>query len=178
MTELIAILCASRADAEALRRRLIAAPFEDAEDAVVVAMDETGAATLDQMLTPASLSPAGVALRSMLGGLLHLHPLRGALPRATAGVLYWALDDYGLPGRFLAELSAALEPGRALLLVLARRRPAGAITAALGPAGRGALIAELNHREEGRLADALAKALAEARRLAAEASRRAPASDL
>lgn len=167
MTELIAIPSERPEDAEEARRALFEmdrAHIADVADAVVASVNEKGDIKLDQMVNLWSAGPAGRSFLSLLSSLLFLHPLRGVLPGATADVLFWALGDYGVGGRFMAELSEALKPGQGVLFVLARMNPPAAILERLGPAGLSAIRAEVDHGQEQKLRDAFAKAHADALR--------------
>ena len=79
-----------------------------------------------------SLAGAGAAGGALWGGLigmLFLAPFLGAAIGAASGAAAGAASDTGVDDRFMKELGAKLEPGRAALIVLVRQMNADKLLA-------------------------------------------------
>ena len=121
MSNIVAIAYPDKATAEEVRATLAQMSTEHLlglEDAVVVTREDGGKVKLHQAVKPAAGGAAGGALWGGLIGLIFFAPLLGMAVGAAAGAAGGAATDLGINDRFMKDLGAKLEPGKAALIVL------------------------------------------------------------
>ena len=131
-SRLVAVSCASRAEAERAQEALGALELIDA--AVVTRLD-SGRVELHQ--THQVAAGEGVVAGGSVGfvaGMLLGGPVGGALLGMLGGGI-WGARDTGVPDERLRELGESLAPGRALLCTLVKADEAAAAREALAPYG-------------------------------------------
>src|SRR5262249_41980253 len=121
MSDLIAIVYPSEAKAEEVRQRLFKLQKEyliKLGDAVIAVKTESGHVKLNQLINTTAAGAASGSFWGLLIGVLFLNPLVGVALGAASGALGGALTDFGINDAFMKELSANVEPGKAVLFVL------------------------------------------------------------
>jgi hypothetical protein len=117
MAELVVISFPSEAKAEELRQKLLAMQKDyliELGDAVIAVKDAKGGIKLNQLLnTTAAAAVSGTFWGSLIG-LIFLMPLVGAAIGAASGAITGALTDLGINDRWMKEVAAAIQPGRAV----------------------------------------------------------------
>lgn len=121
MSDLVVFEFPSEAEAEDVRRRLIARQKEylvDLGDAVIAVKAANGSIKLNQLLHPAPFGAAYGGMWGFLIGLIFMMPLAGAALGAAAGAIGGALTDVGIDDAFMREVAESLHSGRAALFLL------------------------------------------------------------
>jgi uncharacterized membrane protein len=130
MSELIAIIYPSEQQAEEVRQRLLKLQNEyliQMEDAVIAVKTGDGRVQLRQMISPTAIGAAMGSFWGLLIGVLLLPALGpagglvGIAAGAATGALSGALTDLGIDDAFMKEMATDLQPGNAVLFVLARK---------------------------------------------------------
>lgn len=164
MSDLIAIVYPSEAKAEEVRQRLFQLQKEyliKLSDAVIAVKTEAGPVKLNQIVNTTAVGAASGSFWGLLVGVLFLNPLIGVAAGAAAGALGGALADYGINDAFMKELSANIDPGKAVLFVLIQTMTADKVLKEIEGAGGVVLKTSLDDSKEQMLRDALAKHSAE-----------------
>jgi uncharacterized membrane protein len=125
------------------------------EDAVVVTRDQDGRVKLHQSKSPAAAGATGGALWGGLIGLIFLAPLLGMAIGAAAGGAAGAMTDLGVDDRFMKDLGARLDPGKAALIVLVRRSTPDKVLPEISRFGGDVIQSSLSDEQEERLQEAL-----------------------
>lgn len=165
MSDLIAIVYPTEAQAEDVRQRLFAMQKEyllELSDAVIAVKTPDGHVKLNQLFNTTAAGAVSGAFWGLLVGVLFMMPVVGAALGAAWGSLAGALSDYGINDRFMKDLSESLQPGNAVLFVLIRKMTTDKVLDHLKGAGGTVLRTSLDHTNEQALRDALAAATAAA----------------
>jgi uncharacterized membrane protein len=93
-------------------------------------------------------------------GLIFLMPLLGAAVGAASGAIGGALTDVGINDRFMKDVAASLESGKAALFLLIRKVTPDKVLAELKGVGGKVLRTSFDHTKEEALQQALAAATA------------------
>lgn len=123
MTDLIVLGFPSRQLAEEARRRLTELESQGALELSGVALadrDDTGEVELIQPLQLTAAGAVAGAAGGGLVGLMLLIPLLSAAVGAAAGAVGGKISAGILNAKFVRDLRASLEPGRAALLLVVR----------------------------------------------------------
>ena len=163
MSDLVAIVYPSEAKAEEVRQRLFKLQKEyliKFSDAVIAVKTEAGPVKLNQLVNTTVAGAASGSFWGLLIGVLFLNPIIGVALGAASGALGGALADYGIKDAFMKELSANLQPGKAVLFVLIQEMTADKVLKEIQDAGGVVLKTSLDDSKEKLLRDALAKASA------------------
>ncbi len=158
MSTLVAIAYPDRSTAEQVRQELIQATKEHLvrlDDAVVVDVDADGKIKLHQATSTAGVGAVGGAAWGGLIGLLFLAPLVGMAIGAASGALAGKLTDTGVNDKFMKELGAKLQPGKAALIALGSTEARDRLMERLSPYGGEVVQTSLDHEDEDRLRAAL-----------------------
>lgn len=158
MSTLVAIAYPDRSTAEQVRQELIQATKEHLvrlDDAVVVDVDADGKIKLHQATSTAGVGAVGGAAWGGLIGLLFLAPLVGMAIGAASGALAGKLTDTGVNDKFMKELGAKLQPGKAALIALGSTEARDRLMERLSPYGGEVIQTSLDHEDEDRLRAAL-----------------------
>jgi len=124
MSDLVEIAFPTEAKAEEVRQKLLTMQKEyllELGDAVVAVKDAKVNIKLNQMIDTTAVGAVGGAFWGTLIGLIFLMPVAGAALGAASGPVGGALSDVGINDKFMKETAAAIQPGKAALLVLVRR---------------------------------------------------------
>ena len=165
MSKLVAIGYDSVADAEGALgtvSRLASEHLVQLEDAVIVERRSNGKIKLHQARgSTTATGAAGGALWGGLIGLIFLMPLFGMAIGAASGAAAGALTDVGVDDKFMKEVGAHLEEGKAALFVLFTSATADKVLPELGKHGGKVIQTSLDNEAEEALKQALgAKAAA------------------
>jgi uncharacterized membrane protein len=125
------------------------------EDAVIVTRSQDGKVKLHQSTKTAAAGATGGALWGGLIGLIFFAPLLGMAVGAAAGGAAGALTDVGVDDKFMKDLGAKLEPGKAALIVLVSRATPDKVLAEIQRFGGDVIQSSLNDEQEQRLQEAL-----------------------
>jgi uncharacterized membrane protein len=161
MSDLVVIEFPSEAKAEEVRQRLLDMQKEyliELSDAVIAIKQPNGRIKLNQLYHPAAAGAAGGALWGTLIGLIFLVPLFGAAVGAASGAIGGALTDVGINDRFMKDVAASIDSGKAALFLLVRKVTADKVLADLKGIGGKVLQTSFDHTKEERLRAALAAA--------------------
>jgi uncharacterized membrane protein len=165
VSKLVAIGYDSVADAEgalATVGRLATEHLVDLDDAVIVERRDNGKIKLHQ--AGGSTTATGAAGGALWGGLIGLNffmPLLGMAVGAASGAAAGALTDVGVDDKFMKEVGAHLEEGKAALFVLFTSATADKVLPELGKHGGKVIQTSLDTAAEEALRHALeAKATA------------------
>jgi uncharacterized membrane protein len=159
MANLVAIAYPDEATAKEVLNTLARLQTEhsiELEDAVVVTRDQDGKVKLHQTTKTAAMGATGGALWGGLIGLIFLAPLLGMAVGAAAGGAAGALTDVGVDDKFLKELGANLEPGKAALIVLVHRSTPDKVLPEIRRFGGEVIQSSLSDEAEAQLRAALA----------------------
>jgi uncharacterized membrane protein len=163
MSDLVVIEFPSEAKAEEVRQRLLDMQKEyliDLGDAVIATKQPNGRIKLNQIYHPAAIGAATGALWGTLVGLIFLMPVVGAAVGAASGVIGGALTDVGLNDRFMKDVAASLDSGRAALFLLVRKMTTDKVLADLKGVGGKVMRTSFDHTKEEALRAALDAAVA------------------
>ena len=158
MSNIVAIAYPDQATAEEVRATLAQLSTEHLltlEDAVVVTRNEGGKVKLHQAVKPGATGAAGGAVWGGLIGLLFFAPLLGMAVGAAAGGAGGAMADLGINDRFMKELGAKLDPGKAALIVLVSGATPDKVLPRISQYGGDVLQTSLSTEEEEALQEAL-----------------------
>jgi uncharacterized membrane protein len=154
MSNLIAIAYDSRNTAEDVAATLARLQTEhaiDLEDLVIVTREDDGKVKLHQSTKLAAAGAAGGALWGGLIGLIFLVPLLGMAVGAATGAATGALTDVGVDDKFMKELGANLQPGKAALIVLVHRSTPDKVLPEIAQFGGDVIQTSLDNETEQRL---------------------------
>src|SRR5262245_61326891 len=158
MANLIAIAYPDEATAREVRNtpaRLQTEHSIELEDAVIVTRNQDGKVKLHQTSKTAAMGATGGALWGGLIGLIFLAPLLGMAVGAAAGGAAGALTDVGVDDRFMKDLGAKMEPGKAALIVLVHRATPDKVLSEIQGYGGDVIQSSLSSEQEERLQEAL-----------------------
>jgi uncharacterized membrane protein len=161
MSDLVAIVYPSEAEAEKVRQRLFDLRKQyliEFSDAVIAVKTEAGPVKLNQLVNTTAAGAASGSFWGLLIGIIFLNPLIGVALGAASGALGGALTDYGINDAFMKELAANLKPGDAALFVLIQNMTADKVLKEIQSAGGTVLKTSLDDAKENALREALAKA--------------------
>ena len=159
MSDLVAIVYPTEAQAEAMRAKLFDLQKDyliELGDAVVVENMPDGKVKLHQLLNTTAAGAASGSFWGLLVGAIFLMPLVGVAIGAASGALGGALSDFGINDRFMKDIGANLQPGNAALFVLIKKMTADKVLDAVKGTGGTVLQTSLDHSKEQALRDALA----------------------
>ena len=159
MSDLVAIVYPTEAQAEAMRAKLFDLQKDyliELGDAVVVEKMPDGKVKLHQLLNTTAAGAASGSFWGLLVGAIFLMPLVGVAIGAASGALGGALSDFGINDRFMKDIGANLQPGNAALFVLIKKMTADKVLDAVKGTGGTVLQTSLDHSKEQALRDALA----------------------
>jgi uncharacterized membrane protein len=163
MSDLVAIVYPSEAEAEKVRQRLFDLRKQyliEFSDAVIAVKTDAGPVKLNQLVNMTAAGAASGSFWGFLIGVIFLNPLIGVALGAASGALGGALTDYGINDAFMKELAANLKPGDAALFVLIQNMTADKVLKEIQGAGGTVLKTSLDDAKESALREALAKAAA------------------
>jgi uncharacterized membrane protein len=158
MSNLIAIAYPDVQTAEQVRSTLGEMQTEKViqlEDMVVVTRDDKGKVKLHQAMSPGAAGAAGGAVWGGLIGLLFLAPLLGMAVGAASGGLAGKMSDVGVDDKFMKDLGAHLEGGKAALIVLVRASTPDKVLPRISQYGGEVLQSSLSNEREEELRHAL-----------------------
>jgi uncharacterized membrane protein len=159
MTELVAIVYGTEAQAEAMRTKLFQLQKEyliELGDAVIAVKDTDGKIKLNQLLNTTAAGAASGSFWGLLVGMIFMMPLVGAAVGAASGALSGALTDFGINDAFMKDLATSINPGNAVLFVLIKRVTGDKVLEAIKGTGGTVLKTSLDHSKEQALRDAIA----------------------
>jgi uncharacterized membrane protein len=125
------------------------------DDAVVAERRQDGKIKLHQSSNLAGAGAAGGALWGGLIGLIFFMPLLGAAIGAASGAAAGALSDIGVDDKFMKEVGAKIEPGKAALFILVRDATVDKVLPEVQPYGGEILQSSLTEEQEAALKQAL-----------------------
>jgi uncharacterized membrane protein len=163
MSNLIAVAYKDEATAREVLSTLARLQTEHAlelEDAVIVTRNPDGKVKLHQTTKTAAAGATGGALWGGLIGLIFFAPLLGMAVGAAAGGAAGALTDVGVDDRFMKDLGAKLEPGKAALIVLVSRSTPDKVLPEISHFEGEVIQSSLSDEAETQLRDALSGAAA------------------
>jgi len=163
MSDLVVIEFPSEAKAEQVRQKLLDMQKEyliDLGDAVIAVRQPNGRIKLNQLFHPTAVGAATGTMWGTLIGMIFLMPLVGAAVGAASGALGGALTDVGINDRFIKDVAASLESGKAALFLLIRKITADKVLADLKGVGGKVLRTSFDHTKEEALRKALEAATA------------------
>jgi uncharacterized membrane protein len=176
MSDLVAIVYPSEAQAEAMRNKLLELQQEyliELNDAVVVEKTADGKIKLHQLFNTTAAGAASGSFWGLLIGMLFFMPAVGMALGAASGALSGALSDFGVNDRFMKDLAAGMQPGDAALFVLIKKMTTDKVLDAVKGTGGTILQTSLDHTKEQALREALAASAPAATEPAATAPARA-----
>ncbi|WP_347355139.1 DUF1269 domain-containing protein [Intrasporangium sp.] len=124
----------------------------------VVRVDADGKRHVDTPAKIVGATAASGALWGMLLGLLFLAPGVGFLVGGLVGAFSGKLTKIGVNKAFQERVDAALSPGKAAVVVMARKITEDKFAAAMGPFGGTVLQTSLSDADEAELASELGEA--------------------
>jgi uncharacterized membrane protein len=154
MSNLIAIAYDSRGTADEVAGTLARLQTErsiELEDLVIVTREDDGKVKLHQSTKLAGAGAAGGALWGGLIGLIFFVPLLGMAVGAATGAATGALTDVGVDDKFMKELGANLQPGKAALIVLVHRSTPDKVLPEIAKFGGEVIQTSLDDETEQRL---------------------------
>jgi uncharacterized membrane protein len=163
MSDLIAIVYPSEANAEEVRQHLLKLQKEyliSINDAVIAVKSDDGNIKLNQMVNTTAMGAMTGSFWGLLIGVLFLNPILGVAVGAASGALGGALTDFGIDDKFMKDLAASIHPGDAVLFVLIKSMTADKVLNEIKGAGGVVLKTSLDETKEKMLRDALASAAA------------------
>jgi len=158
MSNLIAIAYPDVQTAEQVRSTLGDLQAEKVivlEDMVVVTRDDKGKVKLHQAMSPGATGAAGGAVWGGLIGLLFLAPLLGMAVGALSGGLVGKTTDIGVDDKFMKDLGAHLEGGKAALIVLVRQSTPDKVIPRISEYGGEVIQSSLSNEREDELRQSL-----------------------
>jgi uncharacterized membrane protein len=161
MSDLVAIVYPSEAQAEAMRNKLLELQQEyliELNDAVVVEKTADGKVKLHQLFNTTAAGAASGSFWGLLIGILFFMPVVGVALGAATGALSGALSDFGVNDKFMKDLGEGMQPGNAALFVLIKKMTADKVLEAVKGTGGTILKTSLDHTKEQALREALAAA--------------------
>lgn len=161
MSDLVAIVYPSEAQAEEVRQKLLKLQREyliTLSDAVIAVKTDSDAIKLNQMVNTTAVGAATGSFWGLLVGLLFMNPLLGVAVGAASGALGGALTDFGIQDKFMKELSAAVQPGDAVLFLLIKRMTTDKVMQEIKHLGGTVLRTSFDETKEQALRDALTRA--------------------
>ncbi len=159
MSDLVAILYPTEAQAEAMRTKLFELQKEyliELGDAVVVEKTQDGHVKLHQLFSTTAAGAASGSFWGLLIGMIFFMPFVGAAIGAASGALGGAMSDFGIDDKFMKDVAAGIKPGNAALFVLIKKMTADKVLDAVKGSGGTVLRTSLDHTKEQALRDALA----------------------
>ncbi|MCW2276079.1 DUF1269 domain-containing protein [Rhodoblastus acidophilus] len=161
MSDLVAIVYPSEAQAEAMRSKLLELQQEyliELTDAVVVEKTADGKVKLHQLFNTTAAGAASGSFWGLVIGILFFMPVVGVALGAATGALSGALSDFGINDKFMKDLADGMQPGNAALFVLIKKMTADKVLDAVKGTGGTVLKTSLDHTREQALREALAAA--------------------
>jgi uncharacterized membrane protein len=160
MSDLVAIVYPSEAEAEKVRQKILSLQQEYliAIGDAVIAVKTGDSVKLNQLVNTTMAGAAGGSFWGLLFGLVFLNPLIGVLLGAGAGALGGALTDFGIKDHFMKDLTATVKSGDAVLFLLIRSMTADKVLNQIKPFGGTVLKTSLDEKKEQTLRDTLATA--------------------
>lgn len=158
MSDLIAIVYPSEAEAEEVRKKVLGLTKDyliEIGDAVVAVKTDHGV-KLNQMVNMTAAGAAGGSFWGLLVGVLFLNPLLGVAAGAAGGALAGRLSDMGINDKFMKSLADEVQDGEAVLFVLVKRVTGDKVLERISGIGGRILQTSLDHTAEDKLRDALA----------------------
>ena len=158
MANLIAVAYQDEATAREVLNTLARLQTEhsiELEDAVIVTRNQDGKVKLNQTSKTAAMGATGGALWGGLIGLIFLAPLLGMAVGAAAGGAAGALTDVGVDDKFMKDLGAKMEPGKAALIVLVHRSTPDKVIPEISKYGGEIIQSSLSDEAEAELRSAL-----------------------
>ena len=165
MSDLVAILYPTEAQAEAMRDKLLKLQQDyliDLGDAVVVEKTLDGKIKLHQLINTTAAGAASGSFWGLLIGLVFMIPIVGVVVGAASGAIGGALNDFGINDDFMRRVAAGIQPGNAALFVLIKKLTTDKVLEAIEGSGGTVLQTSLDHTKEQALRDALAASAAPA----------------
>ena len=159
MSDLVAIVYPTEANAEEMRKKLFSLQKEyliEIGDAVIAVKHEDGKVKLNQLLNTTAAGAASGGFWGALVGMIFLMPLLGAAIGAASGAIGGALTDFGINDDFMKQLAANLQPGSAVLFVEIKKMTGDKVLDAMKGTGGVVLKTSLDHTKEQALKDAIA----------------------
>jgi uncharacterized membrane protein len=163
MSDLVVIEFPSEAKAEKVRQKLLDMQKEyliDLGDAVIATKQSNGRVKLNQIYHPTAFGAATGTMWGMLVGLIFLMPVVGAAIGAASGAIGGALTDVGLDDRFMKDVAASLDSGKAALFLLVRKMTTDKVLDDLKGVGGKVMRTSFDHTKEEALRAALDAAVA------------------
>ena len=163
MSDLVVIEFPSEARAEEVRQKLLDMQKEyliELGDAVIATKQPSGRIKLNQIYHPTAIGAATGTLWGTLVGLIFLMPVVGAAIGAASGAVGGALTDVGLNDRFMKDVAASLDSGKAALFLLVRKMTTDKVLADLKGVGGKVMRTSFDHTKEEALRAALDAAVA------------------
>ena len=161
MSDLVAIVYPTEAQAEAMRAKLFELQSEyliELGDAVVAEKTLDGKIKLHQIFNTTAAGAASGSFWGLLVGILFMMPIVGVALGAASGALGGALTDFGINDKFMKDIAANIKPGNAVLFVLIKKMTTDKVLDAVKGSGGTVLQTSLDHAKEQALRDALAAA--------------------
>ncbi|CCE11080.1 conserved hypothetical protein [Bradyrhizobium sp. STM 3843] len=163
MSDLVAIVYPTEAEAERVRERLLQLQKEyliTISDAVVAVKTDAGSIRLNQLVNTTTMGAITGSFWGLLVGVLFLNPIFGVAVGAASGALGGALSDFGIDDSFMKQLAMTIQPGNAALFVLIKNMTADKVLKEIKDAGGVVLKTSLDETKEKALRDALASVAA------------------
>jgi uncharacterized membrane protein len=160
MSDLVVIEFPSEYEAEEVRRKILELQKDyliEVGDAVIAVKQPDGHIKLNQLYHPASAGAAYGAMWGTFVGLIFLMPLIGAAAGAAAGAIAGAFTDLGINDKFMKDVAASIDSGKAALFLLIKKMTTDKVLEDLKSLGVGGKVLQtsFDHTKE----DALRKAL-------------------
>jgi uncharacterized membrane protein len=166
MSDLIAIVYPSEAEAEKMRQKILGLQKEyliELSDAAIAVKSPQGHVKLNQLISPTKIGALEGTFWGLLIGAIFLMPVMGpaigavsgAAVGAASGAIGGALMDLGIDDDFMKELAAKLEPGNAVLFLLVRKMTSDKVLAAIKGTGGKVLKTSLDESKEEALREAI-----------------------
>ena len=125
-------------------------------DDAVIAVNDGEKIRLEQAINLTTGGALGGAMWGGLLGMIFLMPIAGMAIGAASGAFAGHLSDYGIEDNFAKEISQELTPGKAALIVLARRATPDKVLEEMKRFGGTVLRTNLSEDAEQKLQAALA----------------------
>jgi uncharacterized membrane protein len=178
MSDLVVIEFPSEEQAEEVRRKVLAMQKDyliDIGDAVIAVKEPNGNVKLNQLYHPTGAGAAYGALWGTLVGLIFLVPLVGAVAGAASGALAGAFTDVGINDKFMKDVAASIDSGKAALFLLIKKMTTDKVLEDLKGVGGKVIQTSFDHTKEQALRNALEACTAAQQDLAEKA--KAPAAE-
>jgi uncharacterized membrane protein len=124
-------------------------------DDAVIAVNDGEKIRLEQAINLTTGGALGGAMWGGLIGLIFLMPVAGMAIGAASGALAGKFTDYGIEDTFVKEIGRELTPGKAALIVLARRATPDKVIEEMKQFGGTVIRTNLSNEAEQKLQAAL-----------------------